>query len=257
MILSSLIFLLTACGGEVKNANELTVSETVKTPSSMQNTMEKTYTENEEISLEFSYGIRKGIYTGQLKNGLPHGEGVFSSVSSDGISWVYRGQWSEGHCNGQGSTIWDSGQMEIGKYVNDELQGDGLALSNDGVVYKGKFIKGTPTPDISSLTEAATHTENETIKGTEKTIESETETESQSEQVSIFIFTPGAYAVGKDIPSGIYNVVKEDGIGNLTIRDENDHLKEIISDSYNNLKLESKYTFEISIGAKYSFTQTE
>ncbi|MDB2010674.1 hypothetical protein [[Clostridium] symbiosum] len=98
--------------------------------------------------------------------------------------------------------------------------------------------------------EEASESENETTES----MKSDTESESQPET---FSFTPGSYLVGKDIPSGVYNVVKEDGIGSLTVRDKNDHLKEIVRDSYNNLKLESDYTFEISTSAKYSLIATE
>ena len=116
VVLAVLTFSLTACNSE----------------SAIQKNVEKTYTENEEMTLAFSYGKRTGIYTGQLKDGLPNGEGTFSSVNSDGVSWVYRGQWSDGHCNGQGSAFWEAGQMAIGNYANDELHGDGLLLSEDG-----------------------------------------------------------------------------------------------------------------------------
>jgi hypothetical protein len=89
---------------------------------------------------------------------------------------------------------------------------------------------------------------------TTESMKSDTESESQPEA---FSFTPGNYLVGKDIPSGVYNVVKENGIGSLTVRDKNDRLKEIVRDSYSNLKLESDYTFEISTSAKYSLIATE
>lgn len=98
--------------------------------------------------------------------------------------------------------------------------------------------------------EEASESESETTES----MKSDTESESQPEA---FSFTPGNYLVGKDIPSGVYNVVKEDGIGSLTVRDKNDRLKEIVRDSYSNLKLESDYTFEISTSAKYSLIATE
>ena len=139
-------------------ANETTKNTTASATSAevvsiAQRDAEKRFAENEEISLNLSYGKRTGAYTGQLKDGLPHGEGTFTSVNPYGGSWVYRGQWSNGHCNGQGCTIWDSGQIEIGNYVNDVLQGDALALSKDGKIYKGEFINGTPSSTVSILSE--------------------------------------------------------------------------------------------------------
>lgn len=156
MALSLLVSMSTiGCGNSTNEVTQGTAASTAsaETISITQGDSEKSYAENEEISLSLSYGTRTGIYTGQLKNGLPHGEGTFTSINPYGGSWVYRGQWSNGHCNGQGATIWDSGQIEIGKYVNDVLQGDALALSKDGKIYKGEFINGNPSPTITILSE--------------------------------------------------------------------------------------------------------
>ncbi|RJW38678.1 hypothetical protein DXC92_18980 [Clostridiales bacterium TF09-2AC] len=191
IVLLFLILSLTACSGnEDKVSKTFNPNSTTSAP--MQDNMEKTFAENEEISLNLSYGERTGAYTGQLKDGLPHGEGTFSSVSPDGVSWIYRGQWSNGHCNGQGSTIWDSGQIEIGKYENDVLQGEALALSKDGKVYKGKFIKGAPSSTISILSEltdpdatqkmiAETNTADTIVSESEKATVSETVETSSAE----------------------------------------------------------------------------
>lgn len=260
ILLFTLTFLftltLTSCSGNNSNIDSETSLHESEPVSLDQSATEKSYVENYEITLDLSYGKRTGIYTGQIKNGLPSGEGTFVSNSADRVKWTYRGQWSNGHCNGQGSTIWDSGQMEIGEYINDILQGDGLALSKDGIVYKGEFINGQPSPNTLILSETKSHIEGKIVNDIETTLESYEETESKLAPQS-YEFTPGAYLVEKDIQSGIYNIIKVDGIGSLTIKDENNRLKEIIRDSYNNLKLEPGYTFEISSSAKYSFTITE
>lgn len=135
-----LTFSLTACAGKSKPAPVSTsaVSST-ETP-------EQTFLENQEMSLDLSYGKRDGVYTGQVKSGLPHGEGTFISSSKDGVKWTFRGSWVNGHYNGYGFTVWDSGQMEMGIYENDELKRDGITISADGKVYRNsKSLENIPT----------------------------------------------------------------------------------------------------------------
>lgn len=132
----------------------------------------KTNTENvtaKEMSLDFSFGARIGTYTGPLKNELPNGEGTFKSKNEDNNSWIYTGNFVDGHFDGEGTTTWSNGQKQLGTYKNDKLNGtaklfsendvllyegiwkDGLydgtgkLYSKDGqVIYDGEFINGVP-----------------------------------------------------------------------------------------------------------------
>lgn len=121
---------LTACSGKAEDA-PISQPPTVSSEESQQS-----FVENKKISLELSYGQRDGIYTGQVKNGKPHGEGTFSSSSEDGTKWTFRGTWIDGHYSGYGFTVWDTGQMEMGIYENDMIQNNGITLSADGQVYR-------------------------------------------------------------------------------------------------------------------------
>ncbi|MBS7528552.1 hypothetical protein KHM83_17935 [Fusibacter paucivorans] len=69
--------------------------------------------------MQFAFGERAGKYDGNMKNGLPDGYGEFATESMSGSKWTYKGQWVDGHFNGEGQTEWSSGGKEIGKYKDD------------------------------------------------------------------------------------------------------------------------------------------
>lgn len=97
------------------------------------------------ITLNLSFGDREGQYTGEMKNDLPHGTGKFKSTNSNGGSWVYEGEFVNGHFEGEGKTKFDNGTIEMGTYKNDVLlpiskeeQSGFLSNPSD---YKGKCIE--------------------------------------------------------------------------------------------------------------------
>lgn len=59
---------------------------------------------------------REGVYTGEIKDGLPHGYGIFEAQNASGVPWHYIGQWENGEMNGQGGQYWDTGRCEVGTY---------------------------------------------------------------------------------------------------------------------------------------------
>lgn len=75
-----------------------------------------------EMTLNLSYGDRTGTYSGEVnEQGLPHGQGKFTSTNSEGEKWTYEGEFKNGHFDGEGKTIWKSGTMEIGTYKDDVI----------------------------------------------------------------------------------------------------------------------------------------
>ena len=76
----------------------------------------------DEITLELSYGERTGTYTGDMVDGLPDGQGKFTTVNEDGEEWTYEGSFKKGHFEGEGTTTWEDGAKEIGIYKNDVIQ---------------------------------------------------------------------------------------------------------------------------------------
>ncbi len=74
-----------------------------------------------KLTIDFPFGQRTGTYEGDLQDGVPNGHGKFTTKNADGDGWYYEGEWKDGHFNGEGATVWDSGQVERGTYENDEL----------------------------------------------------------------------------------------------------------------------------------------
>ncbi len=76
----------------------------------------------EEITLHLAYGDRTGTYSGETNDeGLPHGQGKFTSTNENGGSWTYEGEFKNGHFDGEGKTTWKSGAIEYGTYKDDVL----------------------------------------------------------------------------------------------------------------------------------------
>ena len=75
-----------------------------------------------EMTLEFSFGERTGTYSGDLsEQGLPNGQGKFTTTNSEGDKWTYEGAFVNGHFEGEGKTTWKNGRVEIGTYKNDVI----------------------------------------------------------------------------------------------------------------------------------------
>lgn len=102
--------------------------------------------QNNILTISFEYGDRAGSYNGDTdENGLPHGYGSFTSEKPDGTSWTYTGEWDHGHWNGQGQTVWSTGESYSGYYSNDEINGYGVFTASDGIVVVGNFANRIPT----------------------------------------------------------------------------------------------------------------
>ena len=95
-----------------------------------------------EITLEFSFGVRSGKYTGTLVDGLPNGKGKFESQNSDGLNWYYEGDFVNGAFQGNGTTIWDDGTKKEGLYSNGQLDGYGKQYMNSQLIYEGYWKNG-------------------------------------------------------------------------------------------------------------------
>lgn len=66
--------------------------------------------------------IREGKYTGEVKDGVPHGFGIFETTNSAGVNWHYIGEWVNGNMTGQGGQYWDNGQCTVGTYENGNMR---------------------------------------------------------------------------------------------------------------------------------------
>ena len=97
-----------------------------------------------ELMLQFSFGERTGVYSGEMADGLPHGLGTFSSQNAEGTQWVYEGGWDMGHLYGQGTTTFETGYKETGWYENDNLNGQGSLYQDDVLTFEGGFTDNIP-----------------------------------------------------------------------------------------------------------------
>ena len=64
---------------------------------------------------------RVGLYTGAVKDGVPHGYGVFTTVNDQGEKWHYLGEWENGKMCGEGGQYWDYGRTQVGQYQNNDF----------------------------------------------------------------------------------------------------------------------------------------
>ncbi len=86
-----------------------------------------------------------GTYTGEIVDGLPHGQGSFATTNVRGKSRTYIGGWSAGHLSGEGRWEHTSGRtVAEGTYENDLLVSGKLCYGKNKIRYEGKFQNGLP-----------------------------------------------------------------------------------------------------------------
>lgn len=95
-----------------------------------------------ELTLEFAFGSRTGVFSGDVQNGLPNGAGSFVTRNDEGDAWTYIGEWVDGHLEGYGTSEWDSGWREEGIYANDRLNGEGAEYNGDILWREGTYVDG-------------------------------------------------------------------------------------------------------------------
>ncbi len=86
----------------------------------------------------YSMENSKESYTGQLRQGLPHGFGTITFSSGD----KYRGEFLEGKMHGRGRFEWLTGAVYEGEFRRGEREGQGTQTSQTGSQYSGDFKQG-------------------------------------------------------------------------------------------------------------------
>ena len=95
-------------------------------------------------------------YEGWLKDGRPHGQGIFKQgrLGPGGHNAsVYLGEWVNGAKSGYG--VADdivSAEKYMGMWSNDLKSGRGCVVTLDGVYYEGNFSHGKMTGRSDSFT---------------------------------------------------------------------------------------------------------
>lgn len=137
-----LVFILGSC------SNTKTDLELVEIESNLD--MSSEFVINQNITLTPLGEESEGVFTGELVNGLPSGDGIFTSQNSDGIQWTYTGNWVDGHMSGNGKIEWIVVvQYHEGEYLDDTFNGYGELYQNGELVYEGVFEDGQKVMDAS------------------------------------------------------------------------------------------------------------
>lgn len=92
-----------------------------------------------EITVHFPHADRTGTYTGEMKDGLAHGKGSFTTVNDESVGWTYEGAWENGAMNGQGTLTWSDGVSYEGYYRENQPY-SGKWLINGASIYTGGFM---------------------------------------------------------------------------------------------------------------------
>ena len=117
---------------------------------------------DQQVTLNLTFGDRSGTYTGEVNDqNIPNGQGKFTTKNSKGETWIYEGQFKNGHFEGQGKETWPgSGQTIEGTFSNDKLNGQGKMTNanNPAVNYEGNFEASTPmVAETAGLNEAVSY----------------------------------------------------------------------------------------------------
>lgn len=129
-------------------AAEAVQQDTAPAPESASPTPEPTPTPLEqaealEIALELRFegeaATYSGVYTGELLDGLPRGQGSFTSMDQDDDAFVYTGQWNAGAFDGEGKLEWENGRWRSGTFQDGLLNGPGQQYYNNILVFDGVY----------------------------------------------------------------------------------------------------------------------
>ena len=102
------------------------------------------HVEDIEITLMTPGGYRTGIYTGDIFEGVPNGNGSFTSRNPEGIYWTYTGAFREGLFHGEGVQEWDSGSRREGTFLYGDLHGGHIYHDDGTLAYRvesGEWIR--------------------------------------------------------------------------------------------------------------------
>ena len=87
---------------------------------------------------EATIGYWGGTYTGELSNGVPHGQGTWTHPSGA----AYVGEWKNDKRNGQGTFTKADGGKYVGEFKDGKRNGQGTYTWPDGRKYVGEFKDG-------------------------------------------------------------------------------------------------------------------
>jgi S1-C subfamily serine protease len=81
-----------------------------------------------------------GKYTGEYKNGNMHGQGTYTYANGN----KYVGEWRDGMEHGQGTFTWVDGKKYVGEFKDGKRRGQGTYTWPDGTKYVGEWKYDKP-----------------------------------------------------------------------------------------------------------------
>ncbi|ORM40620.1 TFIIH basal transcription factor complex helicase repD subunit [Babesia sp. Xinjiang] len=91
-----------------------------------------------QLSVVPDTDIRANSYTGQVKDGLFHGTGIFYYGDNE----RYEGNFVYGKREGKGKFYYADGAVYEGEWVDDKIKGKGTAYFASGNIYEGQWDNG-------------------------------------------------------------------------------------------------------------------
>ena len=90
------------------------------------------------------------LYSGETRNGQPHGYGVMTFMHGKQLAAAYRGAFADGKRAGLGVSIADEGLVWSGQWTANEACGFGILEAPDGRRFEGRVkpdTSGAPKPE--------------------------------------------------------------------------------------------------------------
>ena len=103
----------------------------------------KTWVDGKKLSILkrlFWKSFSKGKYVGEIKDGLPHGQGKLYYVHGG----RYFGSWNDGKRHGIGTYKYSDGRVSFGMYYKGKKNGKMTIKCPNGDTYEGIFKEGQP-----------------------------------------------------------------------------------------------------------------
>ena len=118
----------------------------------------RTNTATQDSRTEEAIRFATGLYTGELKNGEPHGNGRMELDNGD----RYEGEFADGTFHGEGTYLWSNGDRYVGAFRDGTMHGAGTLTARSGEVTSGRWVNGdyqrpASQPDSSSDEPADTY----------------------------------------------------------------------------------------------------
>ena len=79
--------------------------------------------DTDSFIVHFPNSDREGPYKGELLDGIPSGQGEFSTINSEGNRYTYTGEWADGVWNGSGKQVFENPDfyIRVGNFKDGEF----------------------------------------------------------------------------------------------------------------------------------------